>query len=595
MRKLFIGLVLIMALATAALPATPSPADAQGSCGTAPPPRLTVGATARVTVTSAGVGNNLRQTFTSNATVLGVMPEGEIVGVIGGPQCSENYWWWQVRRWKGQVGWSAEGNASEYWLEPWPVMGAAVRPGDPPDLPDARIAYRSGTGSVLVPYVMDASGANKLSRGTNNVDTGRMAWSPDGTTIAYSDGNDIWLVSEGGVRNLTTTSAVIETWPTWSPDGTRIAYVSEANGSADIHTRQIAGAGAANLTNTPAAIEGWPAWSPDGTRIAFASDRDGNMEIYTMSAADGSNVRQESFTPTAAESQPGWSPDTASIAALALENNVHSLVLLERANSRALTTDLDVQDYEWSPTGGRIAFTAGLPNDPARMGVFSVRYDGDDLFQYTVSGATAHGVTWSPDGEYLAFADNSTGNFEVYTIRTAGFGLANLTNNAAAQDDYPVFHQSALALPSGQPAPGQPAPTSQPAQPAPPSVNPADRELLLIYDPSVPVFTLQNVSGGALNLTPLSFQGGGVTAPAGIWSEFSASSLDSFQAMGCLMLWPFGLPEQPAPPECGAARQGWVTNSSYTFWTAGSFDVLYNGTVAATCQSAAGRCEVDLP
>jgi hypothetical protein len=61
------------------------------------------------------------------------------------------------------------------------------------------------------------------------------------------------------------------------------------------------------------------------------------------------------------------------------------------------------------------------------------------------------------------------------------------------------------------------------------------------------------------------------------------------------MIWPFGLADQPAPAECLDARQGWTTNSALVFWTQGSFTVNYNGVLVTTCQTAAGRCTVDLP
>ncbi len=123
----------------------------------------------------------------------------------------------------------------------------------------------------------------------------------------------------------------------------------------------------------------------------------------------------------------------------------------------------------------------------------------------------------------------------------------------------------------------------------------ANADLLLIYDAGVPVFTMQNVSGAPLNLEPLSFRGAGLTVPSSIWAAYTASPLGSFKHIGCLQIWAYGIPDQPAPPECGSARQAWLNDNRYLFWTEGSFEVLYNGAVVTSCTGENARCYVDLP
>lgn len=598
MRALKMGLLAVVVIGLAAGGALPAAgqAAAQGACGTAPAPRLMVGQSARVTPSAEGVGNNLRATFTGTATVLGVMPEGEIFTVIGGPQCAENYWWWEIRRWDGQTGWTAEGVTGDYWLELWPAPGAQMDGGDPPNLPGARILYMSGSTGNMIPVTMESNGTIKTPRGSVGAFDNRLVWSPTGAQIAFSDGNDVWIAGEFDILNLTNTPQVNEYWPTWSPDGQRVAYVSDVNGDMEIHARRLDGTAAVNLTNHPAR-DSWPAWSPDGTRIAFASDQLGTWDIFVMSAADGANPVQVAISNTTAEEdeiEPVWSPDGQRIAYVSQPRDTLSSYLVSNIDVVTLAGGAPVRVNPnpsamapaWSPNSQRIAYTGETAAQSGQYAVFTVRVDGSDLLQYTVSGSNVAGVSWSPDGAWLAFADDSRGNFEVYAIRAAGNDLVDLSNNPGA-DVFPVWSPPGAAV--------SPGVGVQPTAPAVSTANPAAQDLLLIYDAAVPVFTLQNVSGAALNLTPLSFQGGGITAPAGIWTDFTASPLENFKHLGCLMVWPFGIPEQSAPPECGDARQGWITDSRYIFWKAGSFTVLYNGATVATCDTAAGRCMVDLP
>jgi dipeptidyl aminopeptidase/acylaminoacyl peptidase len=300
------------------------------------------------------------------------------------------------------------------------------------------------------------------------------------------------------------------------------------------------------VTETPGDVQ-TPHWSPDGTQIAF-----------TFAGGDG--------TTTLGIVRPGNAP------------------MMTSGNA-------NVGDLAWSPDSSRIAYTGEQPAGSGRFEVFSIRADGTDNFQYTTNGAQKMGVTWSPGGQWIVFADNSSGNFDLYAIRPNGVNLVRLTDNPGMDVD-PVFPPpTALNLPDESGS----ATASGTGSGTAPSTAPGAEDLLLIYNTTAPSFMVQNTSGQALNLEPLVFVGGGVTAPATMWDDYTFSPLDEFKNIGCLMIWPFGIPEQPTPPECGDARQGWIENGQYVFWTAGSFDVLYNNVTVATCQTADGRCTVDLP
>jgi hypothetical protein len=84
------------------------------SCAGAPAPRLTVGGTGRVT---PGLPNKLRAQPSLSGTEIGSIPGGASFTVVDGPNCADGYTWWQVN-YLGTIGWTASGNASEYWVEP---------------------------------------------------------------------------------------------------------------------------------------------------------------------------------------------------------------------------------------------------------------------------------------------------------------------------------------------------------------------------------------------------------------------------------------------------------------------------------------------
>lgn len=76
----------------------------------------------------------------------------------------------------------------------------------------------------------------------------------------------------------------------WSPDGSHIAYLSSHDGNWEIYTVRIEG-GFVRRCTVNAADDGMPTWSPDGRQIAFVSNRDGVWTLYVM-LADGSEQRK---------------------------------------------------------------------------------------------------------------------------------------------------------------------------------------------------------------------------------------------------------------------------------------------------------------
>jgi hypothetical protein len=81
------------------------------------PARLPVGLRGRVTFTD-GTASRLRSAPGTSASVVTQMPEGTSFEVIGEPECIDGYRWLQLRLADGTVGYAAEADTQEYFLEP---------------------------------------------------------------------------------------------------------------------------------------------------------------------------------------------------------------------------------------------------------------------------------------------------------------------------------------------------------------------------------------------------------------------------------------------------------------------------------------------
>jgi len=150
-----------------------------------------------------------------------------------------------------------------------------------------------------------------------------------------------------------------------SPDGRRVAAQVGWTVGSDIWTGDVDRGFLTRLTSDPSNEES-PVWSPDSARIAFASNRDGSVfNIYEM-PADGSS-----------------------------------------APRLLIQSDRSKRPVQWSADGHWMLFDAN--------GIFAVRVDGVRTPMPIGSpNHPAQSAKISSDGQWIAYASDDTGRFEIY-------------------------------------------------------------------------------------------------------------------------------------------------------------------------------------
>ena len=261
-------------------------------------------------------------------------------------------------------------------------------------------------------------------------------WGAAGTyalTIGLSDtqaGSSGSRASTQGLTQLTDNSD-LDWFPAWSPDGSSIAFSSERDGDAELYVMNADGSGVTQLTNNFDA-DWLPAWSPDGSRIAFASDRDGDGELYVMNA-DGSGVNRLTDNP-ADDWFAAWSPDGSSIVFSSDRDGDAELYVMNADGSGVmqLTDDSD-DDFSaaWSPDGSRIAFASYRDGD---YELYVINADGSGVIRLTDNSANDFHPAWSPDGSSIVFSSDRDGDAELYVMNADGSGVMQLTDNS--DDDF---------------------------------------------------------------------------------------------------------------------------------------------------------------
>ncbi len=94
----------------------------------------------------------------------------------------------------------------------------------------------------------------------------------------------------------------------WSPDGTRLAYASFEHGPVTVYIQDVTTGERERLINTKDQVSG-PAWSPDGTRLAVVMSRGGKRDIYLVDLATRATKRLTRTSASGFNTEPVWSPD----------------------------------------------------------------------------------------------------------------------------------------------------------------------------------------------------------------------------------------------------------------------------------------------
>jgi Tol biopolymer transport system component len=210
-----------------------------------------------------------------------------------------------------------------------------------------------------------------------------------------------------------------EFYPSLAPDGRSFVYASKQSGNFDLFVQRVGGKNATPLTPNTPSDEISPVFSPNGERIAFRSTRE-PAGVYVMEAG-GENVR----LVVAGCFHPSWSPDGKEIVcstaghdeAPTTRNTWPSALWIanvETGDKRFLCEN-DAMMPSWSPNGNRIAFWFNPPS-AGRSDIATISRHGGEVEVVTKDAATNWNPVWSPDGKFLYFASDRSGNMSFWRV-----------------------------------------------------------------------------------------------------------------------------------------------------------------------------------
>jgi dipeptidyl aminopeptidase/acylaminoacyl peptidase len=237
--------------------------------------------------------------------------------------------------------------------------------------------------------------------------------SPDGSTVAYVDGDSVWLVPAPGGPATRLVEAADPAWggPRWLSDD-RLVILVESGGTTRIALVDIADPHSRRLTVDDGELaegdETEPAVSPDGRLVTYTfTPRDdlNRSEIRVVDVQTGA-VRALTGTPHMHDRKPTWSPDGSLVAYASERPGWYELYLVaaDGSSDRQLTSDAgDFSELCWHPDGRRIAAVR------ARGG----RYDlvvvdsGSGSVSLVASGGCWGLPHWTAEGELVAMYEDA--------------------------------------------------------------------------------------------------------------------------------------------------------------------------------------------
>jgi len=262
--------------------------------------------------------------------------------------------------------------------------------------------------------------AEQVERVLNSGTVGAFSVSNSGL-LAYRTGRQVtggtnvglqitWFNRQGKVESSGDEPGV-GTEPALSPDGTQVAFTrveSQGDNSAsDIWLREFAGGRETRFTSDPA-TDASPVWSPEGSSIVFRSNREGGRaNLYQKTSNSGSPETllyksDEDKTPL------DWSRDGRFLLFQSRGSKTNEDVWylpMEKSSATAqpkayLQTDFFERDARFSPDGRFVAYTS---NESGNQEIYVQTFPDSKGGKWPVSKGGGQRPVWRKDGKELFY------------------------------------------------------------------------------------------------------------------------------------------------------------------------------------------------
>lgn len=359
------------------------------NCLGAPLPRLVIGQQGRV---MPGDANNVRPSPGTSEPRSGRIPAGETFKVLEGPVCTEGFNWWKVD-YEGMIGWTVEGEVTEYWIEPFtPLMTATPGP-TPTPMP-------TGTPIPTVIFTPPLPVINQIEIGTQV----RII---DDDPAAFRD------------RPLLRPEPTTSSQPLMPLElGVLLTVVDGPQEADGYRWWQV---------ETAMKTQGWVVESVGEERALLAVCPDTENRIaYVVSGylytsdADGSNRCIYDRMVSSYTREPIWSPDRQSL--LFVWGDLYQISIDGRQRERRID-NAGISVVDWSPDGQRL-LTVEERDQTSQ--VWTQRADKSAVALLTTNEENKVWAAWLDDSETVLYVERGSGGYVFFTVNVMTGGLKEI-------------------------------------------------------------------------------------------------------------------------------------------------------------------------
>lgn len=236
--------------------------------------------------------------------------------------------------------------------------------------------------------------------------TSQFSWSPVANQIVYTSNasgtNQIYLLNmdNGDSRQLTRHSTAVAD-PRWVPDGKSFMFLTDPGWQEryEVWSYNMESQTDKRILFNTGAIQRNVRWSPDNSQLAMESSMGGNFDLVSWSTSDP--VTRPLVATPADESSPEWFPDGKSVAYLS-RGSIWRVSVTDGEPERLVSPGLGarIQSPEWSPDGQYLLFATDV-SGYWNIGIYSVT-DGSWEF-LAAAPYEQNEPSWSADGKQVAF------------------------------------------------------------------------------------------------------------------------------------------------------------------------------------------------
>ncbi len=288
--------------------------------------------------------------------------------------------------------------------------------------------------------VPSSGGAAQL---VTNVLAHDAAWMPDGQSILYASGRELWVLRDDGQTAAKFASVPGRAfWMRWSPDGTRLRFtlLEPATRTTSIWELSVDG------RNLKPILSGWnkpPAeccgsWMPDGRSYVFQAGSEGASNIWMLPQ------RRSWWDPRSLKPIQLTAGPLKYLAPVPARHGNRLFVIGARTQRQLCRFDAQSHRFvRFLPelsTAGRTTFSA----DGTRVAWVSLkdgslwqsRIDGSQRLRLTSGQMQVFMMSWSPDGKQLALMGKKPGApWKTFLLPTEGGDLQTLIKDGHSEAD----------------------------------------------------------------------------------------------------------------------------------------------------------------